>query len=235
MNALLESALQIASHIHHPLAVVAFALAFMGVALYKAISSRKYRMVSSLVFVIGLVAVTTLLSSTFLQSRGVYRVRVVVLGLDGLPAQNAHVSSSIGGEPKKVEGGWEFDIPPQTRPADGKLTLFASVNDAFLTGNSMIVLSQDYYPTTTIQLSSDASATIRGTVLDERRRPVSDATVSVSGYPDLAQSDSMGNFVLPAHAAVGQMVQLQGRKSQLIGNTSAPAGDGPAVLILKHP
>lgn len=231
---MLESALQIASHIHLPVTVVAFALAFMGVALIMAIRSRKYRMVSIIVFVIGFVALAPLLATTFLQSRGVYRVRVVVLGPDGSPAQNAVVSSAIGGELKKVEGGWELDIPPQTRPADGKLRMFASVNDAFLTGNSTIILSQDYYPTTTIQLSSDTSATIRGTVLDERRRPVPGATVSVSGYPDLTQSDSMGNFVLPAHAAVGQMVSLRGQKNQMFGTTSAPAGDGPAVLILKR-
>ena len=40
-----------------------------------------------------------------------YRVRVTVLNPQQQPINDAKVTSSMGGEPKKVEGGWQFDIP----------------------------------------------------------------------------------------------------------------------------
>ena len=87
-----------------------------------------------------------------------------MLGLDKQPVDDARVTSSNGGEPKKIEGGWEFDIPPQSRPADGKLTLFASEKNAFLVGNSTLVLDEDYFPAVEIQLEHDTSAIVRGVV-----------------------------------------------------------------------
>jgi hypothetical protein len=63
-------------------------------------------------FALGAIGLAPLVSSTYLQARGVYRIRVVVLGLDELPVEDARVISSSGGEPKRVASGWEFDIPP---------------------------------------------------------------------------------------------------------------------------
>jgi hypothetical protein len=57
-----------------------------------------------------------------------------------MPVDEAKVTSSIGGEPKKVDGGWEFDIPQGNKPTDGKLTIYAEVRSAFLTGKSDVVL-----------------------------------------------------------------------------------------------
>jgi hypothetical protein len=45
---ILESALQSARHIHHPVASVAFALAFRRAVLHTAIRSRKYRTILNL-------------------------------------------------------------------------------------------------------------------------------------------------------------------------------------------
>ena len=56
------------------------------------------------------------------------------------------MTSSNGGEAKKIQGGWQFDIPSQSRPADGKLKLFASEKNTFLAGNSTLVLDKDYFP-----------------------------------------------------------------------------------------
>ena len=50
-----------------------------------------------------------------------YRIRVTVVGAQGVPVEEAMVWSSAGGEPKKVSGGWEFDVPMASRPADGKI------------------------------------------------------------------------------------------------------------------
>jgi len=45
----------------------------------------------------------------------------------------------------------------------------------------------------------------------------------------------MGNFVLPAHAADGQVVRLRAQKGQSTADISAPAGDTPVELMLKRP
>jgi hypothetical protein len=144
------------------------------------------------------------------------------------------VTSSNGGEPKKVAGGWEFDIPPQSQPADGRLKLFASVMNAFLAGSSSLVLDRDYFPAVEIQLDRDTSGIIRGDVIDEHRRSVAGAHVSIPGYPDVAVTDEMGNFVLPAHAADGQSVQVRAQKDQWVGSVSVPAGRS-VELVIKRP
>lgn len=229
-----EQALKIASHITHPVTVAAFAMVFAASAFGLALRAKKTRIAWILAGGIVVLGLAPLGASTFLQSRGVFRVRVVVLGPDQLPVDDARVSSSTGGEPKKVESGWEFDIPPQTRPADGKVTLFASVKSAFLTGTKTLILSEDYYPTTTIQLAADTSAMIRGIVVDENRRSVAGAHVSILGYSDTVVTDEMGNFALAAHAADGQIVQVRAQKDQWVGSMSVPAGK-PLELTIKHP
>jgi len=228
-----EHALRIASQIHDPVPVAAIAavLAIIGfiVALRKRLVSKLPLIIlASAVIILGL---APLAASTFLKSRGVYRLRVVVLDQDKLPIEDADVNSSSGGEPKRVQGGWEFDIPMQTIPHDGKELVFASARSSFLAGSSTVRLADDYYPTTTIQLVPDTSAMVRGVVEDERGRSVVGAVVSIVGYHDTFQTDEMGNFVLPAHAAVGQVVQLRAEKNGLIGKLSVPAGQSVEVIV----
>jgi hypothetical protein len=227
-----EQALKIASQITHPVTVVAFALVFAAIAYVLALRAKKPRIAWILTVGIIILGLAPLAAATFLQSRGVYRIRITILAPDQLPVEDAQVSSSIGGEPKKVQDGWEFDIPPQTRPADGKVVLFASEKSAFLTGSSTVVLAQDYYPTIVIQLASDTSAVIRGVVVDEHHRSVIGATVSVPGYQDVAVTDKMGNFALPAHVADGQVVQVRAQKDQLVGSMSVPAGRTSVELVV---
>lgn len=230
----MDQALKIASNITHPIAIAAFALVFAASAFGLALRAKKPRIAWMLGAGLLILGLAPLVASTFLQSRGIYRVRIVVLGPDHSPVDDAHVSSSTGGEPKKVDSGWEFDIPPQTRPADGKVVLFASVKNAFLSGSSKLVLADDYYPTVAIDLASDTSATVRGVVVDEHRRSVPGARVSIPGYPDAAVADEMGNFVLPAHAADGQIVQIRAQKGELVGTMSVPAGNVAIELVLKR-
>jgi hypothetical protein len=187
-----EKALEIASHVTHPVTVAAFAAVLAAYIFSIAIKKRQARVVWFLAAVILLLGLAPLLSSTYLESRGLYIVRVFALGPDKQPVEDARVTSSNGGEPKKVAGGWEFDIPPQSRPADGKLTLFASVKNAFLAGRSTLVLDKDYFPTVEISLDRDTSAMVRGIVIDEHRRSVAGAHVSIPGYPDVVVTDEMG-------------------------------------------
>jgi hypothetical protein len=229
-----EKALEIASHITHP-GTIAVSTAVVAAYLFSiAIKKRQSRvpwLLASATLILGL---APLLSATYLQSRGLYIVRVFVLGADKQPVDNAIVTSSNGGEPKKIQNGWEFDIAPQARPADGKLQLFASVNSAFLAGSSTLMLDKDYFPSVEIQLNRDTSAMVRGVVVDEHNRSVEAAQVSIPGYIDIATTDKMGNFVLPAHAADGQIVHLRAQKDNLTADMSVPAGNDPVTLILKR-
>jgi len=229
-----EKALEFASHITHPATVAVFAAVLAAFLFSLAIKKKQSRITWLLTAVVLILGLAPLLSSTYLQSRGLYIVRVFVLGLDKQPVDDARVTSSNGGEAKKIQGGWEFDIPPQSRPADGRLKLFASEKNAFLTGNSTLVLDKDYFPAVEIQLERDTSAVVRGVVLDERGRSVAGARVSIPGYPDVAVTNDEGNFVLPAHAADGQIVQVRAQKDQLVGTLSVPAGRTVELVVKRH-
>jgi hypothetical protein len=229
-----EQALKIASHIGHPVTVAAFALVIAASVFALVLRAKRPLMAWIVAAGIIVLGVAPFAASAFLQSRGVYHVQVVVVGPDRSPVEIAQVKSSNGGELKMVEGGWELDIPPQTRPVDGKVTLFASVKDEFQKGRSTLVLAQDYYPTATIQLVADTSAMVRGVVVDEDLRAVAGATVSIAGYSDVAVTDRKGNFVLPAHAGKGQMVEVRAQKDQLTGRLSAPAGKVVEVIISRE-
>jgi hypothetical protein len=229
-----EKALEIASHITNPGTIALLAIIIAAYLFTIAIKKRQSRIPWLLAAVVPLLGLAPLLSSAILQWRGLYTVRVSVLGTDKQPVDDASVTSSAGGEPKKIQGGWEFDIPPQSRPADGKVKFFASVKNAFLAGNSTLVLDKDYFPAVEVQLEQDTSAVVRGDVLDDHGRSVVGAHVSIPGYPDVAVTDGMGNFVLPAHAADGQIVQVRAQKDRLVGTLSVPAGRS-VELVVKRP
>jgi len=229
-----EKALEFASHVTHPGTIAVFAAVLAAYLFSVAIKKRQSRIPWLLAAAVPLLGLAPLLSSTYLQSRGLYIVRVFVLGLDKQPVEDARVTSSNGGEAKKIQGGWEFDIPPQSRPVGGKLKLFASEKNAFLAGNSTVALDKDYFPAVEIQLEQDTSAVVRGVVIDAHGRSVAGARVSIPGYTDVAVTDEMGNFVLPAHAADGQIVQVRAQKNQLVGTLSVPVGRS-VELVVKHP
>ena len=230
----LALALKIAGHIGHPVMVAAFASVIA--AFVFALLLRAKRPVTACVAATGIIVlgIPPFAASAFLQSRSVYHVQVVVVRPDQSPVDIAQVKSSNGGELKMVAGGWELEVPPQTRPADGKLTLSASVKDEFLKGESTLVLAQDYYPTATVQLVAETSAMVHGVVVDEDLRAIAGAKVSIAGYSDVAITNQKGNFVLPAHAGKGQMVELRAQKDQLTGSLSAPAGKAVEVIISRE-
>ena len=226
--------LKVASHVGHPVTVAAFALAIAVSVLVLALRAKKPALACIATAGIILLGSVPYAASAFVRSRGVYHVQVVVVRPDQSPADIAQVKSSTGGELKMVPGGWEIDVPPQARPADGKLTLSASVKDEFLNGRSTLVLAQDYYPIATIQLVAETSAKVRGVVVDEDLRAMAGATVSIAGYSDVAVTDQKGNFVLPAHAGKGQMVEVHAHKGPLTGRLSAPAGKVVEVIMSRE-
>jgi len=228
-----EQALKLASHITHPVTVAAFALVFAAFALGAALKARKPGLAVLLAGCVVLLGLAPLATSAFLQTRGVYRIRVVVLGSDKQPVRDAEVTAS-GGEIKKADGSWELEVPPQTRPRDGNLSLFASVKNGFLAGTSTVVLGDDYYPTATIQLAALPTVTFRGIVKDQFGKSVAGALVSVSGYQDIATTNQMGNFELPAHAAQDQLVSVHAEKGNLAADLSVPAGETAELVLRKR-
>lgn len=173
------------------------------------------------------------LQSEGIHQRAIYHLRVTVLDPQNVPIDDARVWSSTDAVPKKVDGGWEFTIPAGSKPFDGKLTIYAQVQNAFWQGRQEIRLATDYYPTATISLRADDQAQVRGIVEDATGKAIIGARVSVVGYPDEAVTTKEdGSFVLPAHAADGQQVELhvEGRHQAI--DQWHPAGRFPATLVL---
>jgi hypothetical protein len=168
--------------------------------------------------------------------KSIYRVRVTVLDPQGVPTEDAKVWSSFGGEPKQVAGGWQFDIPAESKPQNGNLTIFASNESAFLVGKEELTLNADFNSAIIVPLKLDTSASVSGQVIDNRRRPVIGAHVYIDGYEKEAVTTNRdGKFELPAHAAVRQKVLLFAERKG-IGTAILwhPAGDSYAELMLQR-
>jgi hypothetical protein len=142
------------------------------------------------------------------RSEHAIALRVTVLGPDGSPVAESKVRSSIGGEPKKVEGGWEFTIPAERR--GDKLTIFAESLESKGKGRQDLNLGQGLDQTVSVTLVNPPDATLRGTIVDNRGSALAGARVWVSGYgPEAVTTDVTGTFVLAAHAAAGDRVEIQ--------------------------
>ena len=226
-----EQALKIANHVPYPEVVATIFL--VSAAVVFALALRAKRPVVGSVAAVLLVAlgVVPLAVNRTVQSRGVYHIQVLLVRPDGSTVYYAQLRSSHGSEMKISEGGWRLEVPPQTRPADGKVTFSAHVKDEFLSGASTLILANDYYPTVTIPLAAETSARIKGVVVDEKMAAVSGATVSVAGYPEATITDSKGNFILPAHAGNGQMVEVHAEKDGVMTRLNAPAGKVVEVIL----
>jgi hypothetical protein len=229
-----EQILKIVNHIGHAGTIAGVALAVALVFFALAFRAKRILLGSVMTGLILGLGFVPLAASAYLKSRGVYRVQVVVLRPDQTPVEIAQVKSFSGGELKMVGGGWELEIPPQNRPADGRVSLSAAAKDEFLKGGTMIVLGQDYYPTATIQTIAETSAKIRGVVVNEDLSVIAGAKVSIDGYPDVAVTDAKGNFVLPAHAGKGQMVEVRAQKDEWSGRLTAPAGKVVEVILSRE-
>jgi hypothetical protein len=169
-----------------------------------------------------------------MHGEDIYHLRVTVLDPENTPINQARVWSSTDAVPKKVDGGWEFSIPAGSKPVDGKLTVYAQVENAYWQGQKEVRLTDDFYPTTTLQLRSIETAQVRGIVVDSRRRAIAGAQVSVVGYPkETVTTQQDGNFVLAAHAADGQPVWLHAEKHGRAVDQWQAAGNPPATLLLE--
>jgi hypothetical protein len=232
---------ELAAGIGNEWSLAAFAIAALLIVVWltsrRAIYGKNASWTVRLIVVAILVlAALPIVARAYLENYGLYRLRVTVEDPNGMPLNDAKVTSSIGGEPKRIEGGWEFDIPAGNRPKTGKLTIYGEVASAFLSGRTDIELSNDYNPTTRVRLDHDRSARIRGRVVDRHGNPIAAVRVSVIGYElESASTGALGEFDLAAHAADGQEIELAAFKKGF-GNVSEweQAGDRAATIVLGH-
>ena len=239
---------RVASQISSPLALIAFALAGVLWVVHYAL---KKRTISENMHGLLLLAMRGLLSVGLLATVGyfyskhaeaglnsVYRVRITVIGTEHTPVEDASVWTSIGGEPKRVNGGWEFDIPSASKPLDGDIVVFAKIENSSLQGKASLHLGADYNPPIVVTLVSDESAMVLGTVEDDSGHALPGVDVSVVGYGnEHVTTPRNGSFLLRAHVADGQMVRLHAEKPKYLPlDQDHPAGTAPAILVLhgKH-
>ncbi|MGH9823081.1 MAG: hypothetical protein ACREDR_07520, partial [Blastocatellia bacterium] len=141
------------------------------------------------------------------DSEAVYRVRVTVLGPRNNAVDNVEIVPAIGGELKKVLGGWELDIPTAVKPKNGALRIYASAQDGTLKGTGEVSLGSDYNPVAIIHLSHDTTARFCGKVVDDHSLPLLGARVYTSGNErESILTSGDGTFDLPAHAAQNEQV-----------------------------
>jgi hypothetical protein len=226
-----EQALKIANHVPYPEVVAIILLVSAVIVFALALRAKRPVLGSAAALLLVALGLVPFAVNHAVQSRGLYHIQVLLVRPDGSPVYYAQLKNSYGGEMKISEGGWRLDIPSQTRPADRKVTFSAAIKDEFLSGASVLTLADDYYPTVTIPLVAETSAKIKGVVVDEKMVAVSGATVSVAGYPEATITDRKGNFVLPAHAGNGQMVEVHAEKDGVMTHLNAPAGKFVEVIL----
>jgi hypothetical protein len=232
---------QAAAKVSSMWSLAAFAMAAIIYFGVRGIRGKVHPIAWGVVGGIVLLGLAPIVGSFYVQARqeegsAIYRVRVVVVGADGVPSNDAKVWSSIGGEAKKVDGGWQFDIPTKTKPVDGKLTVYAEVASAFEKGQKEVTLAADFSPSVTVPLAQDSSAVVRGQVVDTSGRAISGARVNVTGFgKESVTTEADGGFVLPAHAAKGQQVQLHAEKKGYSAvNQGHPAGTTAVTIVLER-
>ncbi len=157
-----------------PISVVALAIVALVIVLKtagRAPSRSLARLLNTGLLAVVVVGLVPFVASWYIdyqnvQRKGIYRVRVTVLSPSGVPAENVKVWSTLDAVPKKVDGGWELDVPSGANTASGTLEIYSRDNDTSAFGKAAVTLKDAENLDVTIPLKPP-SATIRGTVKDE--------------------------------------------------------------------
>ncbi|MBV9760329.1 MAG: carboxypeptidase regulatory-like domain-containing protein [Acidobacteriaceae bacterium] len=191
-----------------------------------------------LIAVIALLALAPIGIDAYLQHEktaiaGIYRLRVTVVDPRNVPVEDATVRVTAANESKTApDGSAELAIPRGSMPQDGKVTVYAQKDSAFLHGNKEMTLGGDMNPSTTITIAPNRTAPINGTVEDQTGHAIPGVRVGIAGTTSI-ETDAGGNFRIPNAGSLGQKVLLHAEKR---GYTPVsqyhPAGDEPVVLIL---
>jgi len=229
----------IVTQISNPFSLSAFALAVVLAIVGSLMKSQGKKVPTAVWILVPLLVAMPIGAGVYQQvaasrEQAIYRVRISVYDPQGIPLQDAKVTSSFGGEPKKVDGGWQLDIPAATVPKGEKLRITAIKESAFLENHAEIDLAGEHNPTVNLKMVNNNSAMVRGQVVDLKGRAIEGASVSVVGYgAEAVVTKADGNFVLPAHKAVDQQALLHAEaKGYRAESQWHPAGDHPAVIQL---
>jgi hypothetical protein len=106
----------------------------------------------------------------------IFRVRITVLDTQENPIDDVVIRSSLGGELKKVSGGWELDVPAANRPATGNLTIYASKQNASFQGQADLTLGEDSNPSIIIRMQKSELPPESTNVQDASTQPPEHST-----------------------------------------------------------
>jgi uncharacterized membrane protein len=227
---MLQSALELASKITNPVTLVAFVVAFLGVALFAVVKMKNKPIAYVLAAGLILIALTPIVAHAWLSSRGIYQVSVLVEDANHQLVQDAQISGPRG-EKKQTASGWEVDIPPQEKSEDGNVTIYATSKDGFQAGSSTIKLDKDYFPNVEITLADLPAVMIHGQVLDQHSKGVAGADVMLPDCSVSTKSDEHGLFEIKSCLAKGKMLAVRAEKGKLSGSLMVPAGDTVQLVL----
>jgi hypothetical protein len=192
-------------------------------------------LLAGLICVLGLAPIFAEVYLRHSGPRDVYRVRVLVINPQNIPVTGATLRTpALNDTAVTSQGVAELTIPRATLSADGKITIFADLNEEALHASQEIQLADNPNPTMTIKLNLLPDAIVSGLVEDESSRAISGATVSVLGG-ETGLTTPNGTFTLKANAAVGQEVRLHAEKTGYQSvDQDHPAGRGHVTIVLAH-
>ena len=163
-----------------------------------------------------------------------YRGRVTVVSPDDNPVDDAHVRSNLGGEAKKVEGGWEIDLPSESAKGH-KLTAYAEVQNRGWSGNADLDFGDDHSPPLKVFLKETGELPVRGTVLDVTGRSVPNAQITVIGFGEEGVStgsrEGAGERASATRATPTGASSERYRHATRARATAAGVGNWPSVLM----
>ena len=189
-----------------------------------------------IVALLGLVPVAGSMYVQVLRDQSVYQVSVNVVDSVNVPVPDVSVSDSLGDAASVKQQAWQFEIPKQRLPANGRVTIYASKPSAFMSGAADITLGEDLRPSVTIVMKPLPQVRVRGVVQDTSGRLLGGVRVSVDGHDDEAQvTEKDGRFDLPAHAAQGQQLLLSAAKASYQRLSQQEfAGDGITLTLVRE-
>jgi|GEM_PF-5819884 len=143
-----------------------------------------------------------------LRPPALYSLRIQTVDPSGNPVRGATVHVSTGNEPHLLpDGWWEVQIPHAKVPSDQRVTVWGEHPD-WAAAREVLHLGRDPEPSFELHLRTP-TGTILGTVVDDRRRAVGGARVTVLDQTvAAAETDHDGRFTFHLLAAVGTKVTI---------------------------
>lgn len=217
---------------------IAAIIAILNVSISRRSKAPTNSLVWALVVIICILGLAPIVANAYLQhleaeALTVYRVRTLVLDTEHVPVSGATLRTTASNETTQTyQGIGIIAIYRATMPENGRVTIYADLDSAFLHGHTELELVKDPNPSVTIELKANGNADVSGLVEDNAGHAVSGATVTVLGGESSSTTQN-GTFVVKTNASVGQQVRLHVEK---IGYNTVdqdhPAGREPVTIVL---